>query len=108
MPHPGMNERKYPHIVELAVGEDSLDVRLGRRIMAFHNSRHIRPRHGHIILREGKTYYRWCFSIWPRPASSWNSSAVELRNRTAKSLTRDQARRIAVNIAKLPGLLGKF
>jgi hypothetical protein len=30
--------------------------------MAFHNSRHIRPRHGHIILREGKTYYRWCFS----------------------------------------------
>jgi hypothetical protein len=45
MPHPGTNERKYPHIVELAVGEDSLDVGLGRR----------------IILREGKTYYRWCF-----------------------------------------------
>jgi hypothetical protein len=62
MPHPGTNERKYPHIVELAAGKDSLDVALGRRIMAFHNSRHIRPRHGHIILREGKTYYRWCFS----------------------------------------------
>jgi hypothetical protein len=62
MTHPGTNERKYPHIVELAVGKDSLDVGLGRRIMAFHNSRHIRPRHGHIILREGKTYYRWCFS----------------------------------------------
>ena len=48
MPHPGTNERKYPHIVELAVGEDGLDVGLGRRIMAFHNSRHIKPRHGHI------------------------------------------------------------
>ena len=62
MPHPGTNERKYPHIVELAVGNGSFDVGLGRRIVAFHNLRHIRPRHGHIILREGKTYYRWCFS----------------------------------------------
>jgi hypothetical protein len=28
----------------------------------FHNSRRIKPRHGHIVLKEGKTYYRWCFS----------------------------------------------
>ena len=62
MPHPGTNERKYPHIVELAVGKVGLDVGLGRRIMAFHNSRHIKPRHGHIILKEGETYYHWCFS----------------------------------------------
>jgi hypothetical protein len=62
MAHPGTNERKYPHIVELAVGKDSLDVGLGRRILAFHNSPHIRPRHGHIVLREGKIYCRWCFS----------------------------------------------
>jgi hypothetical protein len=55
MPHPGTNERKYPHIVELAVGE-------GRRIIAFHNSRHIKPRYGHTILKEGETYYHWCFS----------------------------------------------
>jgi hypothetical protein len=30
--------------------------------MNFHNSRHIKPRHGNIILKEGETYYRWCFS----------------------------------------------
>jgi hypothetical protein len=56
------NERKYPHIVELAAGRHGLDVGLGRRIMHFHNSRRIKPRHGHIVLKEGKTYYRWCFS----------------------------------------------
>jgi len=32
---PGTIERKYPHIVELAVGEHGLDVGLGRRIMHF-------------------------------------------------------------------------
>jgi len=50
---PGTIERKYPHIVELAVGRRGLDVGLGRRIMHFHSSRHIKPR---------QTYYRWCFS----------------------------------------------
>jgi hypothetical protein len=57
---PGAIERKYPHIVELAVGKHGLDVGLGRRIMHF--SRHIRPRHGHIVLKKRKTFYRWCFS----------------------------------------------
>jgi len=56
------SERKYPHIVELAVGKRALDVALGRRIMHFHNSRHIKPRHGHIVLKKGQMYYRWCFS----------------------------------------------
>jgi hypothetical protein len=59
---PGAIERKYPHIVELAVGKHGLDVGLGRRIMHFHNSRHIKPRHGYIVLKEGRTFYRWCFS----------------------------------------------
>ena len=59
---PGTIERKYPHIVELAVGEHGLDVGLGRQIMHFHNSRHIKPRHGHIVLKERQTFYRWCFS----------------------------------------------
>ena len=58
---PGTNEKRYPHIVELAVGKRGLDVRLNRRIMEFHNSRHIKPRHGHIVLEKGQTYYRWCF-----------------------------------------------
>ena len=58
----GTNERKYPHIVELVVDKHGLDVGLGRRIIHFHNSRHIKPRHGHIVLKEGQTFYRWCFS----------------------------------------------
>ena len=59
---PGTNERKYPHIVQLAVGRDGLDVELGRRILDFHNSEHIKLRHGHIILEKDRMYYRWCFS----------------------------------------------
>jgi len=59
---PGAIERKYPHIVELAVGKHGLDVGLGRRIMHFHNSRQIKPRHGHVVLKDGQTFYRWCFS----------------------------------------------
>ena len=56
------NERKYPHIVELSITADGLDVALGRRIIEFHNSRHIQPRHGRRIVRQGNVYYRWCFS----------------------------------------------
>jgi hypothetical protein len=56
------NERKYPHVVELTITADGLDVALGRRIIEFHKSRHIQPRHGRRIVRQGKIYYRWCFS----------------------------------------------
>jgi hypothetical protein len=35
---------------------------LSRRIMELHKSRHIQPRHGRTIFRQGQTYYRWCFS----------------------------------------------
>ena len=76
---PGTIERKYPHVVELAIGKYGLDVGLGRRIMHFHNSRHINPRHGHIVLKNGQMYYRWCFSDLARP---WPSS-----NRLAERFT---------------------
>jgi hypothetical protein len=56
------NERNYPNIVELAVAADGLEVELSRRILEFHKSRHIEPRHGRRIPRKGKIYYRWCFS----------------------------------------------
>jgi hypothetical protein len=56
------NERKYPNIVELAVTSDGLEVALSSRIIDFHKSRHIQPRHGRTVLRERRTYYRWCFS----------------------------------------------
>jgi hypothetical protein len=36
---------------------------LGRRIMQFHESRHVQLRHGRRInTKRGKTYYRWRFS----------------------------------------------
>ena len=56
------NESKYPNVVELAVAGDELDVTLGRRIINFHKSRHIRPRHGRSIITRQKIFYRWCFS----------------------------------------------
>jgi chitinase len=57
------NEVKHPHIVELAAGRDGLDVELSRRIMQFHKSQRIQPRHGRrITAKRGRLYYRWCFS----------------------------------------------
>jgi hypothetical protein len=56
------NEDTYPNIVELAITTDGLDVTLGRRITQFHLSRHIQPRHGRRMVRQGKIHYRWCFS----------------------------------------------
>jgi chitinase len=56
------NESICPNIVELAVGADGLEVELAHRIIDFHKSRHIEPRHGRRIKRENQTYYRWCFS----------------------------------------------
>jgi hypothetical protein len=57
-----MNETKFPHIVEIAVTSDELDLELSRRIMAFHKSRRIEPRNGRINVIEGQSYFRWCFS----------------------------------------------
>jgi hypothetical protein len=55
------NERKYPHVVELAVGSNGLDVKLNRQIVQFHKSRHIEPRHGRTIVMRSGFIYRWCF-----------------------------------------------
>jgi len=56
------NEKQNPYILELVVAGDKLDVELSRRIMNFHRSRKIQARHGRTIVREGKIYFRWCFS----------------------------------------------
>ena len=61
-PKAAANERKYPNILELAVGGNELDVTLGRQIMDFHKSRHIQPHHGRTIIGQEKIFYRWCFS----------------------------------------------
>ena len=57
------NERTYPYIAELPVSvRGGLDVELSRRIVQFHKTRHVQPRHGRTILTERQHYYRWCFS----------------------------------------------
>ena len=56
------NEQKYPHIVELVIADDELDVEVSRRMMDFHRSRKIQARYGRRIIREGQIYFRWCFS----------------------------------------------
>jgi hypothetical protein len=56
------NEKKYPFIVEVPVAGNGLDRVLNRQIVVFHKSRSVEPRHGRTAFREGKTYYRWCFS----------------------------------------------
>ena len=57
-----VNEDKHPYVVELAVATDGMDVELSRQIVRFHKSRHIQPRHGRTIVRQGGSFYRWCFS----------------------------------------------
>ena len=56
------NERKYPYIAELPASVRGLDVELNRRVVQFHKIRHVQLRHGRTIPKEGRFYYRWCFS----------------------------------------------
>jgi hypothetical protein len=55
------NERTHPYLVDIPVPAAGLDVPLNRQIMKFHESRHIKLRHGRQILRGDENYYRWCF-----------------------------------------------
>jgi hypothetical protein len=56
------NETKYPYVVELPASVGGLEVALNRRIVQFHKTQHVQPRHGCPILTERQHYYRWCFS----------------------------------------------
>jgi hypothetical protein len=56
------NERKYPNIVELTIPADGLEFEFNRRIIEFHKSRYIQPRHGRQTVMEMVTYSRWCFA----------------------------------------------
>jgi hypothetical protein len=55
-------ERHFPHIIEMAIPGNGLDVQLNREIASFHRSRDIRPRFGRTRTQNGQDYCRWCFS----------------------------------------------
>jgi hypothetical protein len=57
-----VTERKFPHIVEIALPVNGLDVRVNREMVAFCRLRDIRPRFGRRRTRTGRDYGRWCFS----------------------------------------------
>jgi hypothetical protein len=70
MPHPGTNERKYPHIVELAVSEDALDFGLGRsdHALSQFTTHQVAARPYNFEGRQN-IYYRWCFADLPTARS---------------------------------------
>ena len=55
-------ERKFPHIVEIVLPVNGLDVRVNREMVTFCRLRNIRPRFGRRRKRTGQDYCRWCFS----------------------------------------------
>ena len=102
------NERKYPNIVELTFPADGLEFEFNRRIIEFHKSRHIRPRHGRQIVRELQPILGGALPICGRLATSWTVWRSVGRNRILKAAT--HPRRGTADrrqLAKLPDLLRK-
>src|SRR5215469_17220592 len=87
------NERKYPFIVEVPVAAKGLKVELSRQIVDFHKSRGIAPQLGRTAFRDGKSYYRWCFSEL-ETARALSNSLVErsTKQRTDKNCSSTDAR----------------
>jgi hypothetical protein len=55
-------ERDFPHVIEIALPVNGLDVGLSREIATFHRARDIRPRFGRTRMQKAQHYCRWCFS----------------------------------------------
>jgi hypothetical protein len=56
-----LNERDYPHVVELVVPRNGFGQTLVA-IMVFHRERGIETRRGRSKRRAGRNYCRWCFA----------------------------------------------
>jgi hypothetical protein len=57
-----INEARQPYIVQIPVDTGGLAPEISRRILGFHKSRRITPRHGRSITKGHQIYCRWCFS----------------------------------------------
>jgi hypothetical protein len=54
-------EREFPHIVEIALPVNGLDVHINREMATFYRLRNIQPRFGRRKTRTGQDHCRWCF-----------------------------------------------
>ena len=58
-----INEARCPYIVQIPVDSAGLEIELNCRILAFHKSRRIEPRHGRSFTEGDQIICcRWCFS----------------------------------------------
>jgi hypothetical protein len=55
-------ERNFPHIVEIELPKNGLDVDVSHRMTIFHRLRDIRPQFGHKRTKANHHFCRWCFS----------------------------------------------
>jgi hypothetical protein len=105
------NEAKYPYIVEVPIAANGLNVELNRQIVGFHKLHHTTLRFGRTALRDGQIYYRWCFFDLATArafAEQFGGAFYKTTGTWLTPLLTMKARRIVVNIAKLPELWTPF
>ena len=82
-----VTERRFPHIVEIAIPERGLDPQTSRSILDFHRSRKIRVRFG----RSTKNVCRWCFSNTVTAEDFKEQFGGRYKRRSAKSLSSERS-----------------
>ncbi len=69
-------ERECPYIVELVVPKSGLDASLSREVTRFHSARNIPLRFGRTRQRNGRLFFRYCFSD-PRLAETFRAQFAD-------------------------------